>query len=290
MANWFRHPAVQLADQNGNPLITSNGYVPTADSDKRAPSRTSGGRLLFKEDFRAVQPGVWNDALGSAARDIDQMFGGLPTLRLDPQGQVNSGATNPGRTASTSGVVVKRRLIDGFRHKVGLEGWFRFSSTNLTSNAFLSMSIYNRDGTNAYHGRVWLDPNGNNQPLVARILDGTATGIASGTNPASAATYTAVVTTANQYAAGTHLYNPAGGQLDRAGGWHYVKMVVDMVNKTYVSIQIDGEAPVDISSYTLDITTSTGAAMLHYSWEFSASTSTRPRFVNLANLAGTIED
>lgn len=254
-----------------------------------APTRTSGGRVLYVEDFRGVQPGVWNDSVGWAGRDCDIMFNGRPSLRLDTGGQTNGSATDPGRTANVGGPVVKRRLLDNYAHRFGVEGWFRMSSLNLTSNALFSLSIYNRNGASAHHGRVWLDPNGNNVPMVARILDGTATGIASGTNPASAATYVAVSTSTAQNGGGSHTYDVPSGRLDRAGGWHWVKLVVDFTTLKYVSLQLDGLPLVDLSTYTLDITASTGFAGMHHSWEFSASTSTR-RFVNIANMIGTVED
>jgi hypothetical protein len=241
-------------------------------------------------NFRSLNSSMWNDGVGSASRDTDIWFGDAPTLRLDPQGQTASGS-NPGRTAATTGVVVKQRIHDGFRQKYGVEAWFRMTSTNLTSNTFFSMSIYNRNGTtSAYHARVWLDPNGNNQPLVARILDGAATATASGTNPASAATYTAVTTSVLQNGAGTHTFYPASGRVDRAGGWHYVKMVVDFAALKYVSLQLDGEAVTDLSAYNMDVTDSTGFAGMHHSFELSATTSTRPRWVNIAHMVGTVED
>lgn len=259
------------------------------EPSREAPHRSPGGRILFVENFRAIQPGMWNDGVGSASRDCDVMFNGRPTLRLDPQGQANSGATNPGRTAATSGVVVKRRIHDGFHNRIGLEAWFRLTSTNLTTNTFFSMSIYNRDGTYAYHGRVWLDPNGVNQPLVARILDGTATATAAGPDPTGAATYYAAATSALQTGGGSHTYDPSSGRCDRAGGWHWVKLVVDFTTKKYVGLYLDGEAYTDLSTYSLDTTTSTGFAGLHLSFELSASTSTRPRYVNIANVVCTQE-
>jgi hypothetical protein len=254
--------------------------------DRASLARSTTGRALYVEDFAAVQPGMWNDGVGSASRDCNIMFNGRPTLKLDPQGQVASGATNPGRTAATSGVVVKRRIHDGFRHKFGIEFWFRMSSTNLTAGtAFFSASIYNRDGTNAWHSRVYFNPNGNNQPMLAQILDGAATAAASGTP-----VYTTVATSVLQNGAGSHTYNPAGGGLDRAGGWHWCKLVADFTTKKYVSLQFDGETVVDLSAYSMDQTATTGFAGMHHSFEFSASTSTRPRYVHLANLVGTVED
>ncbi len=247
------------------------------------PSRSRTGVVLYVEDFAGVQPGVWNDGLGSISRDCDIMFDGKPSLRLDPQGQINGGAVSPGRTAATGGVVVKRRIHDGYRHQFGMEFWFRFSSLNLTSNSFFSASIYNRDGTNAHHARLWLNPNGNNVPMLAQVLDGVA-------SSGGTATWATVATSVLQNGAGTHTWEPKSGRLDRAGGWHWAKMVVDFRTLKYVSVQIDGEALADCSAYSLDVTASAGFAGMHHSFEFSSTTSTQPRFVNIANMVGTLED
>ena len=263
--------------------------VAVAEPLRPAPTRTSGGQILYVEDFRAVQIGLWNDGVGWAGSDTDIMFGGKPTMRLDTGGNSNGGPANPNRTAITSGVVVKRRVHDGYRHRFGMEFWFRFTSLNLTSNALLSASIYNRNGTQAHHGRVWLDPNGNNVPMHARILDGAASNALSGTNGAGTAVYADVLTSVLQNGGGTHTYDVPSGRLDRAGGWHWCKLVVDFVTLKYVSVQLDGEAAVDLSAYTLDATDTTGFAGMHYSFEFSASTGTR-RWVNIANVIGTMED
>lgn len=288
--------AIQLPPNSTGTVLDTRTYsgadrqiVAVGEPVRSAPTRAVGRRILYVEDFCAVMPGLWNDGVGWAARDTDILFNGKPTLRLDTGGQVNGTQPNPLRTAITSGVVVKRRIHDGYRHRFGVEGWFRMSSLNLTSNTLFSMSIYNRNGTQAHHGRVWLDPNGNNQPLVARILDGAATNAVSGTNSAGAATYTAVSTSVLQNGAGSHTYDVPSGRLDRAGGWHWVKLVVDFATLKYVSVQLDGESVVDLSSYSLDVTDTTGFAGMHHSFEFSASTSTR-RFVNVANMIGTVED
>ena len=117
--------------------------------------------------------------------------------------------------------------------------------------------------------------------MQAKILDGVAS--AGGT-----ATYVTASTSVLQNGAGSHTYDLATGRLDRAGGWHYVKLVTDMNTKRYVSLQLDGQTPVDISTYQMDVTSSAGFAGMHFSAEFSATTSTA-RFVNIAQLVGTVE-
>lgn len=255
------------------------------------PSRGTSGRVIYKEDGRGIRPGVWNDGLGWAMSDCDITLNNLPSIRLDTGGNTNAGAVNPLRTAITSGVVAKRRLHDNYTGKWGVEFWFRMTSLNLTTNSLLSHSIYNRNGTQAHHFRVWLDPNGNNQPMVARILDGSATAAANGGTPtlsSGPATYTSALTSSAQNGAGSHSYDPATGRLDLAGGWHFCKMVVDFATLKYVSLQLDSQV-VDLSAYNADVTDTTGFAGMHHSWEFSAGTSTR-RYVNIANIIGTLED
>jgi hypothetical protein len=247
-------------------------------------ARYPGGEILFIEDFRSPAFGFWNDGVGGMFRDCDVPFGSLPSLRIDTQGQSSGGATSPGRTANTGGVVAKRRIHDGFAGLFGIDMWFRMTSLNLTTNTYFSMSLYNRDGVNAYHGRVWLDPNGNNAPMVARILDGTQSQAQATDVWAAPAGTTSVL----QNGAGTHTYDAPTGRLDRAGGLHHVKLVMDMANKRYVSLRIDGNPKVDLRTYVMDSTASASFAGMHFSVELVASTSTR-RFVNIAQVIGTAE-
>lgn len=347
--------------------------------------------VIDVEDFRNPIPGVWNDGAGSATRDTQISLGGLPTLRIDTQGQSSSpaspappvqnnvavivgggnfvsntyfwkvsgvtlhgeglpsneksaavgangqvviswsaidgytgyniyrgtssnaetlvatvsgntttsytdfGATagaqaplatttaiNPSRTALTTGVVVKRRIHDNFSDTFGLEMWFRLTSSNNTTNIYPVMSIYNRDGVQAYHGRLWLRPQGNNLPIDILILDGAVTAASNATGPGgSAAVWRKVGTSINQNSSGSHLYEPSSGRMDRAGGWHWAKLVVNFSTLNYVSCQIDGEPVVNLSSYALDVTTTSGFAGMHLSFEYSASTST-PRYMHTA--------
>lgn len=258
----------------------------------RGDTGDNAGKILFVEDFRIPgSSGMWNDGVGSASRTTEITFSGQPSLRLDPQGQ-SSGNANPGRTANTSGVVAKRRIHDGFRGRFGLQMWFRFTSKNLTSNVRFSMSVYNRDGAQGHHARVWLDPAGNNVPMTASILDGAATAAANGatpTIPSGAAVYTLASTSVLQNGGGSHTYDPVTGSMDKVGGWHYVKMVVDMATKKYVSLRLDGEAQVDLSGYSLDTTDSAGFAGQHFSVEMFATTSTRPRTIHVAQVIATRE-
>lgn len=194
-------------------------------------------------------------------------------------------AQNPARTAITTGVVAKRRIHDSFVDTFGVDVWFRLTSTNNTSGAFPSLSLYNRDGTSAWHGRLWFKPQGNNLPLDACILDGAATAAAN-VDPlnGAGAIYRKVDESTIQNSSGSHLYEPSTGRMDQAGGWHWGRLVVNFATKRYVSCQIDGNAPVDLSAYSLDKTTSSGFAGWHSSFEYSAATTTR-RFMHIACFA-----
>jgi hypothetical protein len=182
--------------------------------------------------------------------------------------------------------VVKRRVHDNFTGAFALSMWFRFTSTNNngTNNPLFTISIYNRtgldtttdaDNNTAYHGRLWLDQHGNNRtsshassmpaPRSRRTLATSSTG--------QPAVYAAVDTSYMQNGAGTHNYEPSAssGRLDRAGGWHWAMLAVDLSAKKYIGCCIDGRPFVDLSSYSLDKTTSSGFAGMHFSAEYPAS-------------------
>jgi hypothetical protein len=268
---------------------------------RAVPERIRSGRVVYVEDFEDILPSIWNDTVGFWELDDDIRCLGKPTLRIDTGGQ-SAGATNdPGRTANISGPVIKLRVADNFVGRWGMAMWFRFTGLNNTSNAKLSMSMYNRTGIDANggdplagslarHFRVWLDPDGNNNSMHARILDGVASAAANGGTPTLAsgtAVYADVVTSTNQNGAGSHTYDLATGRGDRVGGLHYVKMVVDFATGHYVSLQLDSQI-VDISSYQQDITDSAGFGGMHHSIEYHGNTTTR-RFVNIGALRGTLE-
>lgn len=396
--------------QNGTGTVLSGRTVPregdrqfVLTSDRGQPgnhagSRLGAGELLFVEDFRHPVTSFWNDGVGGATRDNACTFAGLPTMRLDPQGQIStavtvatptgltvtpvasggtftagtyfykitaanlvgetlgstevsasivtngsanlswtamagavtynvarstttgtelyvtallgvtgttatdtgtatSGAINttattksPSRTAATSGVVAKRRIIDGFTGKFGVECWFRFTSTGWSNDAYPILALYNRDGTSAWHGRVWLNPMGNNTPMQAWILDGALTAQVNGASPltGSAVGWRSVATSVLQNGTGQHSYVPSTGSQDRAGGWHYCKLVMDMANKKYVELQLDGSGVIDLSAYSMDQTTSAGAPMMHFSVEAASATSSL-HYMHIARVIGTVE-
>lgn len=267
--------------------------VGIAEPLRSLPARDAAtGRVVYEEDFTGVTPGLWNDGLGFIGIDHDIPFNSKASCRLDTGGQSSGVISDPGRTANVSGVVAKRRIHENFTDRWGMAMWFKFTGLNNTSNTKLSMSMYNRTGAQAKHFRVWLDPNGNNVPMHGRILDGAASAAANGGTPTTGLTavYADAVTSALQFGAGSHTYDPLSGRLDRAGGWHFVKMVVDFATGHYVSLQVDSmKVDVSIAATMWDITDTTGFGGMHHSIEYSGGTTTR-RFVNIAHIVGTLED
>ena len=230
------------------------------------------------ENFVAYVPG---------GQSVGYLDTGIATGAGVPPGA--STAQNPGRTAVTGGVVFKRRFHDSFVDKYGVEVWFRLTSPNNTSNVFPVLSIYNRDGASAFHGRMWLRPQGNNLPLDACILDGAFTAAGNAVPlTGGGAVWRYIDTSTLQNSSGTHLYSPSTGQMDRAGGWHSARLVVDFIAKRYVSLQIDGNPEKDLSAYALDQTTTSGFAGLHASFEYCGSTATQ-RYMHLAKFEITKE-
>lgn len=239
---------------------------------RNAPARVTGGQILFQEDFARSPLGMFNDGCGSASIDHDVMFNGRPTVRLDPQGNISSGTT-PSTSPLTTGVVFKRRISDGFSGNFGVECWLRWTSANQTNNVFTTVSLYNRDGTSAWLSRLWIDTTTGSDQATLSYLN-------------NAGTYTILGTISNQSFT-QHQWDPVNGSWDRAGVWHYAKVITDFKNKNYVSIQFDDQVfPLPGTGvYQL---ASTGAKVMHFSIDYSQKTATR-RFINVANVVGTEE-
>jgi hypothetical protein len=93
---------------------------------------------------------------------------------------------------------------------------------------------------------------------------------------------------ATKAASAQHSYDPVGGSWDTAGQWHYVKIVADMYQHQYVSVQLD-ESVYSLPSLAMyQGIGDTGAKAMHQSAEFAATTSTR-RFMSVAQVQLTAE-
>jgi hypothetical protein len=241
---------------------------------------------------------MFNDGSGSATRDNSITFtNGNPTLRIDPQGSIN-GSGSPSTGPVTTGVIVKRRISNLIKGTYAWEGWIRWTSQNNTSNVYTTVSNYNRSGTNAYYSRIWLDtttgatgagnPDGTGLPYI-NLLYLNSSGVWT-----QFGTY-------NQRVA-DHQWDPINnpGKGDSAGMWHYFRLVTDFSGQKYVSLQFNDvlwnastfSAPINggatqqaiLGGQTFYSASDTGARVMHFSIEFSASTSSR-RFISAAQLS-----
>ncbi len=256
--------------------VAHNFPYPFDVGSRKIPSRTAGyGRLLFVEDFRHPQNGMHNDGVGSAHRDNEITFNGLPSVRLDPQGNIQTG-TNPGLTGPNQTAVVFKRRISDTNYTTnpggifGLEFWIRFTSNGwiVNGNSLFSCSIYNRDGATGHFARIWTNTAGST--LSLQKLTGGAW-VQFNTIPISD---------------NLHPYQLDSGSTDVAGQWHYAKLVVDMVNNKYVSFQFDQQT----NSFTdpIILTPDTGPQALHFSFEVGSLSAVR-RYLNIAHVVGTVE-
>ena len=258
--------------------------------------RTGVPRVLFMEDFRLPSTGMWNDGKrggvgvaglsGTATRDNELTIFGMPTCRLDTQGNSVT-ANSPGLTGpDNSGIVFKRRI--GNQPASGgiysIEFWVNWTSGNHNANSGFSTCIYNRDGTNITAGRLWLDTTVGgftSNAITIKLLQSNQTWVTLGTSTSSWS--------------GTQ-YDPFLASYDKAGGWHYVKLAVNFTTKTYQRVQFD-ELEFDVSSTSpspqnllISADTSAGKVM-HFSIDAASlnSDSTR-RFWNIAQVVGMRED
>lgn len=267
---------LQYVDLLGN---THTLPYPLDILSRQAGSRSpSYAKILFIEDFRHPCMGMFNDGVGSAHRDNEVTFSGLPSARLDPQGNIQTGGSNPGVTGpNQTGVVFKRRIADNFSGIFGMEFWFRLTSANWINNgnSLFACSIYNRDGVNGHWGRIWFNTSAANMSL--QYL--------------TAGTWTQLDTRA--VSDNSHTYEPdiPTDTIDKAGEWHYAKLAVDLVKNQYVSFQFENKfygAGTAIAGAPIIVSADTGPQALHFSFEVGQLSATR-RFLNIAQIVGTQE-
>ncbi len=240
---------------------------------RRATNRSDRGRILFVEDFRHPVLGPWNDGAGAAYRDNEITFGGLPTVRLDPQGSASTNLTVPG-TMDTNGVIFKRRIQDSFSGTFAVELWLRFThAASQGTQNYVCVSHYNRNGTNAWHGRLWFDTSGGDTSTAVRYVQ-------------TGGTWPTLATVTDQGNA-QHTYSISGNLRDKTGQWNYVKLACNFVTKKYVYAQFNDRF-FDMAGIDLHTAASTSQAVMHFSVEYAA-VGTSTRFVNVAQMIGTRE-
>lgn len=254
-----------------NPMpITGPAGMPVKAQDGKhidVSGLTSPGQMLFcSPNPGDVSLSGWNDGAGEAAIDYNLLFDGHPTIRLDPQANTSAGTT-PGTSPLTTGVVYKVRLQFPLNRVYSNEFWLRWTSQNNGTNTFTVADHYNRDGTNAWLGRIWLD--NTQDPIVCSYLN-------------SGGTYTQF-TTVNSFPA-THMYDLPNGSLDEAGQWSFVRVWVDFANKKYIGCQIN-DTYTDLSAQPLFQLASNGARAMHFGVSYAQKTATR-RFMHIAKHIG----
>lgn len=234
------------------------------------------GVILFEEPCgypnsnpRVPFMGAWNDGAGSASLDWEVPFNGKPSVRLDPQGNVTSGTTDPTSSPLTTGVVWKRRLQFADHYGVyGTECWIRWSSTNLSTNNYTVVNCYNRDGTNGHYGRLWIDTTVD--PVSLKYLDSTGAYVQAGTCNINVP---------------NHMYELLSARIDQAGQWSFVRLVVNFTLWQYVGFQFN-DVWYDLSGIAIRTISSTGARAMHFGVDLVAKNATVPRYINVAELRG----
>jgi hypothetical protein len=261
-----------LSNTNPMPVVGPSGMPQKIQDDRNidASGRNNPGQIIFHGPLRGDTSGTgWNDGVcgvGGASIDNNILFDNHPTIRLDCQGNTASGST-PGASPLTTGVVYKTRMQFPLAHVYSNEMWLRWSSQNNGTNSFTVLDHYNRNGTNAYLGRIWLD--NTLDPISCLYLN-------------SSGTYTQFLTQ-NSFPA-THMYDPANGSLDEVGQWSFVRVWVDFTNQKYVGVQVN-DTYVDLSAQSLHALASTGARAMHFGISYAQKTTTR-RYMHIAKHTG----
>jgi hypothetical protein len=241
------------------------------------------GAVLFLENWEYIASGsMFNDGVsgGSVSRDANIVVFGLPTMRIDPQGNSAGIIAPPTQGPNTSGVVFKRRIANISSGKVtgrySLVFWMRFTSANWIGNAngWFAAHLYNRDGTNSNLGKVWINSQASSPNQKIQISDGTSNTWVDAINP--------VAIDDN-----LHTYDPQNvNTLDTAGEWHYCKLIVDFDLLKYISVQFD-ELTVALTN-KMNVFADTGPRAMHFGFEVGQNGAAQ-RFLHVGPVIGRVE-
>lgn len=308
--------SLTLAGSAATYTPTSNGTLVGTTTQAGAPAIKTGGVNYIVLNTPAAA-GQWPTVSGNScvltytgavttggAGNWTVTFTGVNLLALPGapevsvttanQGTATMAACNPNPNCTgsplTSGVVFKRRVCDQFSGRFGHSFWFRptgkSAATSFTS--VFTGSLYNRDGVNLWAARcliqtaVGMNPPGgvwNNDNQILWYITGVSAGFV--LVPFAFLTRAAF----NQ-----HSWDPVGGTWDRAGGWHYLKLIADFAVTQYVSIQFDEAVYTSMAGQPLyQGIGDTGAKMMHFSVELAMAQSPTRRFWNVAKVTGTQE-
>jgi hypothetical protein len=230
---------------------------------------------------------------------------------------------SPSSNPDTTGVVYKRRLIDDFSNTYGMESWVRWTQPSAASSnqaggqagqgeGCFTMANYNRDGSNYYCTRVMVQTNVpmvDNHPYSPAGVGPngvTAVGASggqsmdngilwlctSGSITGAYVQYWTPLGIISRQSFDQHTWDPRNDAWDRAGCWHYFKLITNFATQTMVSVQMnDLVFPLNLPMPSV---ASTGAKVMHFSMEWNQhhvlGISTDPRmFINIGPVVGTFE-
>lgn len=202
----------------------------------------------------------------------------------------NNPNPNPGNSPNTSGVVWKRRIDDQYSGPYGNSVWLHPTGQSSASSntTILSVSLYNRDGANFTACRLgWQFAIGMNQ-TAAWNNDNTLLWYLDNAAPFGAQQRFVPFAFETRAASSQHSWDPVNGSWDRAGVWHFAKLVTDFNLQQIVSIQVDEKVYTSMAGRPMYSAAASGAKTMHFSVELGQTTSTR-RWWNAGPVVGTAE-
>ena len=261
---------------SGGPTSDGNSYVLTY-----ASAVVTGSANNWTVTFSGVAVANIAGTVGGGAASVTTANVGSAVMAVNNP--------NPNATGSpvTTGVVFKRRIDDGYSGKFGHAFWSRATSKS-AATSFTSVftgSIYNRDGQNFWAARCLLQCTIGMNPGTFSSDNALMWYV---TSTSSAGFLWVPFAFLRTNSTNQHTWEPGGGSWDRAGCWHYWKIIADFANKVYVSIQIDDTVYAITDSMYQGIG-DTGAKSMHFSVELAQAQSSTRRFWNVSPPIGTLE-
>lgn len=273
----------------------AGGYIVFNAPSSSAPT-TSGNSCAFTYTSAVISGATTNWTVTFSGVNL-LLLPGAPDTTVTTQNigtatmVVNQPNPNPG--GNTNGTNFKRRIDDLYTGKYGSAAWVRATSHQaaLVSSSMLSMSLYNRDGTNFTATRLFwqvnigMNPAGgwNNDNQLLWYLDNAA--------PFGGQQRWVPFAFSNTASMNQHFWDPVGpggSGWDRSGCWSYGKIIADFAALQYVSIQVNGTVYTSMAGRPMYVTPDSTAKSMHFSVEAGQSTATR-RFWHVAKLTGTAE-
>jgi len=288
---------VTTSAQTGSPTVdTGGGYIVLNTPSSSGSWQTTSGNSAVLSYTSAVVSGTANNWTVTFSGTKLVVLPGSPDTSITTANIgtatciVNNPNPHAGNSPNTSGTVTKRRIDDEYTGRFGNAMWFRPTSKSSASanTALISVSLYNRDGTNQNAARmmfqlaIGMNPasNWNNDNTLLWYLDNAA--------PIGGAQRYVPFAFTTKNAMSQHSWDPVGGSWDDAGVWRYVKVRADFSVTQYIDITVDGTVYSSMAGRSMVSISSTGAKSMHFSMEYAQTSGTR-RFINLGKVVGTAE-